>query len=584
MRKQGGKRFAAAVLVLTLLLGGFFPAMPVKAAAKKLVAITFDDGPGPYTNRLLDGLKARGAKATFFMLGSRAEAYPEVVKRVYREGHQVANHSYDHPDLTTLSDAGVRSQIQNTNQILNRACGKGTSYLVRSPYGSETSRTRSLIGAPLIYWSVDPVDWKYRNAETVKQNILKNTFDGAIVLVHDIHSTSVDGALAAIDSLKRNGYEFVTVQELFRRRGKTLEKGVDHYSCKPTGKDLGPVKAPVISNEAENGRLKITITAQAGAQIYYSTNGSALNQESKRYTGPFFADAPCTVRAVAAFDMNGSRSEEISAAITRPTAKAPRIQVENGMLTLENFTEGAMLFYTLDGTAATVNSTEYTGPVELSPGTVISACAGGGELLSSRESRAVYSRRGNFFRDIFPGQWYYNDADRAVSSGYLYGMGDGLFAPEQPVTRGQLVTFLYRYSGEQASEEELGALSFEDVTPEEYYGEAVAWAYARGIVSGYSEKVFLPERRVTREEMSVIFAGFLTYRGISAPDSAGAAEKYLDSGRISPWALGAVEKMTVWNLLAGDTNGKFLPGAGSTRGQAASLLMRLADFLEGEGM
>ena len=144
MRKQGGKRFAAAVLVLTLLLGGFFPAMPVKAAAKKLVAITFDDGPGPYTNRLLDGLKARGAKATFFMLGSRAEAYPEVVKRVYREGHQVANHSYDHPDLTTLSDAGVRSQIQNTNQILNRACGKGTSYLVRSPYGSETSRTRSL--------------------------------------------------------------------------------------------------------------------------------------------------------------------------------------------------------------------------------------------------------------------------------------------------------------------------------------------------------------------------------------------------------------------------------------------------------
>lgn len=579
MNRKTGKRITAAVLTLVLLLGMAGTAPPARAAAKKLAAITFDDGPGPYTDRLLDGLKARGVKATFFMLGSRAEAYPEVVKRVYREGHQVANHSYGHPDLTTLSDAGVRSQIQTTNQILDRTCGKGTSYLVRSPYGSENSRTRSLIGAPLIFWSVDPLDWKYRNAETVKQNILRDTFDGAIVLVHDIHSTSVDGALAAIDALKSRGYELVTVRELFRRRGKALQKGADHYSCKPTGKDLGPVKAPVITNEAESGRLKITITAQAGARIYYSIDGSALNGESKRYTGPFYADSPCTVRAVAAFDMNGSRSEEAMAAITRPTAKAPRIQVENGILTLKNVTEGARVFYTLDGTAATTASTEYTGPVELSPGTVISACAGGGELLSSGEARAVYSHRGNFFRDIFPGQWYYSDADRAVSEGYLYGMGDGLFAPEKPVTRGQLVTFLYRYSGEQAAVEELGALPFADVAPEEYYGEAVAWAYGRGIVSGYSETVFRPERKVTREEMSVIFAKFLRYRGTPVPDSKGAAKKYLDSEKISPWAMESVEQMTAWGLLAGDTNGKFLPGAGSTRGQAASVLMRLADLV-----
>ncbi len=579
MKRQNGKRFLAAILALVLILGTAFAAPTVRAAGKKLVAITFDDGPGPYTDRLLDGLKRRGAKATFFMLGSRAESYPEVVKRVYREGHQVANHSYGHPDLTTLSDAGVQSQIQTTNGILNRACGKGTSYLVRAPYGSESSRVRSLVGAPLIRWSVDPLDWKYRNAATVKANILADTYDGAIVLVHDIHSTSVDGALAAIDTLKSRGYEFVTVRELFRRRGKTLQNGVDYSSCTPTGTDLGPVTAPKITNESENGKLKIVITAQAGAQIYYSTDGSALNQESKRYTGPFLADTPCTVRAVAAYNMNGSRSEETSVTITKPTAKAPRIQVENGMLTLESETPGARIYYTLNGAPAGLDSPVYEGPVELSPGTVISACAGGGDLLRSGEVRAVYSHQGNFFRDIFPGQWYYADADRAVSAGYLYGVGDGRFAPEKPVTRGQLVTFLYRYSGEQATEEELMALPFGDTKPTEYYGEAVAWAYARGIVSGYSSAEFRPEKSVSREEMSVIFAGFLTYRGVSMPDSAGAAQKYLDAGKISPWALKAVEQMTAQGLLSGDTNGKFLPAAGSTRGQAASLLMRLADFL-----
>ncbi len=579
MKRQSGKRFIAAILALGLLLGTVLSAPAAQAAGKKLVAITFDDGPGPYTNRLLDGLKKRGAKATFFMLGSRAEAYPEVVKRVYREGHQVANHSYGHPDLTTLSDTAVKSQIQTTNSILDKACGKGSSYLVRVPYGSESSRVRSLIGAPLIRWSVDPLDWKYRNAATVKANILADTYDGAVVLVHDIHSTSVDGALSAIDALKSRGYEFVTVRELFRRRGKTLQSGADYSSCKPVGTDLGPVTAPKITNEAENGGLKITITAQAGAQIYYSTDGSALNQESKRYTGPFLADTPCTVRAVAAYNMNGSRSEEISVTITRPTAKAPRIQVENGILTLESGTPGARVYYTLNGTPAGPDSAVYEGPVELSPGTVISACAGGGELLRSGEARAVYSHQGNFFRDIFPGQWYYADADRAVSAGYLYGVGDGRFAPEKPVTRGQLVTFLYRYSGKQATEEERKELPFADVTPEEYYEKAVAWAYARGIVSGYNETEFRPEKSVSREEMSVIFAGFLTYRGVPMPDSTGAAEKYSDRGKISPWALESVERMTTWGLLAGDTNGTFLPAAGSTRGQAASLLMRLADFL-----
>lgn len=582
MRKCG-KRLLSLLLAGALLALG--TAVPVHAAAKKLVAITFDDGPGPYTDRLLDGLKQRGVKVTFFMLGSRAEAYPGVVKRAYREGHQIANHSYDHPDLTTLSDSGVKNQIQTTNRILNAACGKGTDYLVRSPYGSETGRTRSLIGAPLIYWSVDPLDWKYRNAETVKNNILQDTFDGAIVLVHDIHSTSVTGALAAIDVLKSRGYELVTVRELFRRRGVSLKKGEDHYSCKPTGTNLSAVAAPTVSNEAEGGRLKVTLSAQPGTKIYYSTDGSDLNQESRVYTQPFYVTTPCTVRAVAAYQMNGSRSGETKVLLATPAAKAPGLRVENGVMTLENRTGGAQVFYTLDGSAADTTSTRYTEPVPLSPGTVISACAGGEGLLDSPQTRGTYSQNGNFFRDIFPSQWYYQDADRAVSAGYLRGVGNDTFAPERNVTRGQLLTLLYRHSGEQVTPLELEQIqtAFTDIPDRAYYTDAVAWGYARGIVRGCDDSSFCPEGTATRQEMSVMFQGYLSYLGAALPDSDGAAGHYRDCGKIAEWALPAVEQMSALGLMQGDDRENFRPRAFSTRGQTAAVLMRLADLLEAQG-
>lgn len=576
------KKLVSLILTAAILLGLGITAPKAEAAARRLAAITFDDGPGPYTDRLLDGLKARGVKATFFMLGSRAEMYPSVVKRAYREGHQIANHSYDHPDLTTLSDAGVRSQIQNTNRILSYTCGKGTDYLVRSPYGSENSRTRSLIGAPLVMWSVDPLDWKYRNAQTVKNNIVGSTFDGAVVLVHDIHSTSVDGVLAAIDVLQSQGYELVTVRELYRRRGVAMQSGADHHSCKPNGTDLGAIPAPVITNEAADGKLEVTIQAQAGTTVYYSTDGTDLNQESKKYTGPFTVQTPCTIRAVAAYNMNGSRSAETAVTITKPTAKAPKIQVENGVMTLENSTEGAKVFYTLDGTAATLSSTEYREPVTLSPGVVISACAGDGkDLLTSPEVRAAYSERGNFFRDVFPGQWYYEDIDLAVSSGYLYGVGDGRFSPGAQVTRGQLVTFLYRYSGETVSEEELAALPFRDVKEGAYYEEAAAWAYARGILSGYSETECKPDKSVTRQEMARFFWEYLGLQGAEASGRDEAADRYSDVGKISSWAREAVEGMTSLGLLSGDPSGAFLPQGTSTRAQAASVLIRISRLSNG---
>ena len=212
------------------------------AGGSKLIAITFDDGPGKYTAELLDALKKYNAKATFFLVGTCVERYPELVKREVEEGHQVANHSWDHTKLTTLSPDGIFSQLSKTENAIDKACGKDLGTLmVRPPYGSSNSAVQNSANAPLIFWSVDTLDWKYRNAETVKNNIVNNAKDGAIILLHDIHSTSVQGAIAAMEELTGQGYTFVTVSELFRRKGITMSNGTGYHSAPANGVDLGPI-------------------------------------------------------------------------------------------------------------------------------------------------------------------------------------------------------------------------------------------------------------------------------------------------------------------------------------------------------
>ena len=121
------------MLALCAALGMVCLGEPAQAAGKKLIAVTYDDGPGPYTERLLDGLKKRGVKATFFMQGINAARYEKTVARMYREGHQLANHTYNHPDLTRLSAWEIQSQVNRANSILDIAAGQGADYLLRPP-------------------------------------------------------------------------------------------------------------------------------------------------------------------------------------------------------------------------------------------------------------------------------------------------------------------------------------------------------------------------------------------------------------------------------------------------------------------
>ena len=240
MKRRNTFRAALALLLILTLC------MPAAASGftEKLIAITFDDGPGAYTAQLLDELAARDVKATFFVSGYRAANYPETLKRMVSEGHQLASHTQNHENLNTLSAAKIADEISRTQDYITAAGGDNPAY-IRPPYGNANKTVRAqapspLIAAqaPLINWSVDPEDWKYHNADTVCSNILAGSYDGAIILVHDIYQTSVNGALAAIDKLLEQGYEFVTVRDLLLRRGITPEAGVMYYDAKNTGVNL----------------------------------------------------------------------------------------------------------------------------------------------------------------------------------------------------------------------------------------------------------------------------------------------------------------------------------------------------------
>ena len=566
------KRKRILSLLLTLVLfAGLCPPLAARAVTGgKLIAVTFDDGPSAYTDRLLDGLKARGVKATFFMVGQYVARYPQTVARVYREGHQIANHSYSHANLVNLSDNDVKYQIQSVNDLLYPICGAGTQFLVRAPYGSTNARVRSLIGAPLVYWSVDPEDWKYRNATTVCNNLVKAAYDGSILLVHDSHSTSVDGVLKAIDILQGQGYEFVTVHELFRRRGVAMQNGVSHVSCKPNGTDLGPVQAPVITGTVKGSKIEVTITAQSGADIYYSTSSDQFNQESTKYTGPITLTPPFTLYSVAAFNMNGSRSEVTSKSFTQIPSVAPVLNYSNGTVTITNMTPGSNIYYTTNGTPSTDKYYLYDGsPVQLQHGMTIRACSGGDVFLTSPEVSGYYTSRDNFFRDVFPGSWYYDSVDQIVQFQIMQGAGDCFFLPDKEITWGEVLTMLYRQSGHMVTEEELANLPETLHADGKYYRDAAAWAYANILIDAYVPM----EQAITRQSLAVLLTEYLEAQGRVLPEADNSV--YADEDAIAPAARDAIAVASTCGLIQGDEHGEFHPAEGATRAQAATVMLRL---------
>lgn len=182
---------------------------------KPKIAITFDDGPDPvYTEKLLDGLKARGAKASFFLMGKQAEAYPELVLRMQKEGHLIGNHTYSHLQLKDDDKEAFIAEVKKTNELLFQITGQEVEY-VRPPYGSWDKNFESEFMMIPVLWTIDPKDWCSDNVAEIVQKVTDEAEENAIILMHDEYESSVEAALEIVDTLQKQGYEFVTVEELF---------------------------------------------------------------------------------------------------------------------------------------------------------------------------------------------------------------------------------------------------------------------------------------------------------------------------------------------------------------------------------
>ena len=177
------------------------------------IALTFDDGPGPYTERLLDGLKERGVKASFFLIGRSVKEYPEAVKRMEEEGHLIGNHTYSHVKLKGLSPEETRREIQKTDEAVYEITGKHVAYL-RPPFGEWEEDLELTYPVLPVMWTVDPLDWTTENVEEIVDRVVTQAGENDMILLHDCYDSSVEAALQIVDRLLAEGFDFGRVDEL----------------------------------------------------------------------------------------------------------------------------------------------------------------------------------------------------------------------------------------------------------------------------------------------------------------------------------------------------------------------------------
>jgi len=199
---------------------------------KKLIAFTFDDGPNSKTtNKLLDNLDKYNARVTFFVVGNRVKTYEDTLKRAYNMGNLIGSHTYNHKNLFELDDNQIVDEIKKTNDVIKEVTGSDTLYL-RPPYGNTNKNIKNLVNMYNILWDLDTEDWKYKDKFKIAKYIIDNAHDGGIILLHDLYETSIDGALLAMEELSKNGYAFVTIEEMTTLKGITLNKTSNYFNIK----------------------------------------------------------------------------------------------------------------------------------------------------------------------------------------------------------------------------------------------------------------------------------------------------------------------------------------------------------------
>jgi len=195
---------------------------------RPMVALTFDDGPSIYTNMILDVLEEHGGRVTFCVLGNRIQYHPDTLRRAVELGSEVIGHSWDHSDLARLNANAITSQITRTTEAIAEVIGHPPPTIFRAPYGNTNSRVISTsrdLGYSLLHWSVDPQDWQHRDADWIYDFILNRVIDGGIVVLHDVHTTTMEAMVRVIPRLIAEGFQLVTASELIAYFYGDLEPG-----------------------------------------------------------------------------------------------------------------------------------------------------------------------------------------------------------------------------------------------------------------------------------------------------------------------------------------------------------------------
>lgn len=197
---------------------------------KPMIAFTFDDGPyAPVDNRILDVMETYGGHVTFFIVGNRINDYPTVLKRIHESGSEIANHTYEHKNLEKLTPEEAFMAVELTNEYLDQAIGVRTK-LVRVPYGAYGGNVQQMVAYPLIQWNVDTEDWKTKNKDSIVEAVMSHAKDGNIILMHDLYPTTAEAFEEVIPVLAEQGFQFVTVSELYEAKGIPMEPGQVYFS------------------------------------------------------------------------------------------------------------------------------------------------------------------------------------------------------------------------------------------------------------------------------------------------------------------------------------------------------------------
>lgn len=207
-----------------------FPVSGPADPSKPMIAFTFDDGPYySVDSRILDTLQAYGGRATFFIVGSRVNDYKDTLKRIRDSGSEIGNHTFNHKNLEKISPEEVTSQIEMTNDAVEAVTGFRPK-LVRVPYGAFKGQVPGLVSYPMIQWNIDTQDWSSKDKDAIAASVLSQARDGSIILMHDLYSATAEAFETVIPLLAAQGYQFVTVSEMYAAKGVPLEAGQVYFN------------------------------------------------------------------------------------------------------------------------------------------------------------------------------------------------------------------------------------------------------------------------------------------------------------------------------------------------------------------